>query len=50
MTTLTLRRIKDHFLLTDPDIAPAKFKSRREAKHWCASSADANSIKLHEEA
>jgi hypothetical protein len=35
MTTLTLRRIKDDFIVTVPDIAPAKFKSRREAKDWC---------------
>jgi hypothetical protein len=35
MTTLTLRRIKDDFIVTGPDIAPAKFKSRREAKDWC---------------
>jgi hypothetical protein len=35
MTTLTLRRIKDDFIVTGPDIAPAKFKGRREAKDWC---------------
>jgi hypothetical protein len=35
MTTLTLRRIKDDFIVTGPDIASAKFKSRREAKDWC---------------
>jgi hypothetical protein len=35
MTTLTLRRINDDFIVTGPDIAPAKFKSRREAKDWC---------------
>jgi hypothetical protein len=35
MTTLTLRRIRDDFIVTGPDIAPAKFKSRREAKDWC---------------
>ena len=32
MTTLTLRLIKDDFIVTGPDIAPAKFKSQREAK------------------
>jgi hypothetical protein len=32
MTTLTLRRIKDDFIVTGPDIEPTKFKSRREAK------------------
>ena len=37
MSTITLRRIKDDFIVTGPDIAPAKFKSRREAKDWCAS-------------
>jgi hypothetical protein len=36
MTTLTLRRIRDGFLVTGPDIAPATFKTRREAKDWCA--------------
>jgi hypothetical protein len=36
MTTLTLRLIKDDFIVTGPDIAPAKFKSRRDAKDWCA--------------
>ena len=35
MTTLTLRRIKDHFVITGPDIEPMRFKSRREAKDWC---------------
>ena len=35
MTTLTMRRIKD-FIVTSPDIEPAKFKSRRDAKDWCA--------------
>ena len=37
MSAITLRRIKDDFIVTGPDIAPAKFKSRREAKDWCAS-------------
>ena len=37
MSTITLRRIKDDFIVTGPDIAPAKFKSGREAKDWCAS-------------
>jgi hypothetical protein len=32
MTTLTLNCIKGDFVVTGPDIAPAKFKSRREAK------------------
>ena len=33
MTTLTLRRIKDDDF--GPDIAPAKFKTRSEARDWC---------------
>jgi hypothetical protein len=37
MTTLTLRRIKDHFVVTGPDIEPARFKSRLEARDWCRS-------------
>ena len=36
MTTLTMRRIKDDFIVTGPDIEPAKFKSRRDAKDSCA--------------
>jgi hypothetical protein len=32
MTTLTLRYIKGDFVVTGPDIQPAKFKSHREAK------------------
>ena len=35
MTTLTLRFINGHFVITGPDIEPMKFKSRREAKDWC---------------
>ena len=35
MTTLTLRRIKDHFVVTGPDIEPTRFKSRPEARDWC---------------
>ena len=35
MTTLTLRFINGHFVVTGPDIEPMKFKSRREAKDWC---------------
>ena len=37
MTTLTLRRLRDDFLVTGPDIEPMKFRSRREAKDWCVS-------------
>ena len=36
MTTLTLRAQRGHFTVTGPDIEPLKFKSRREAKDWCA--------------
>ena len=35
MTTLTMRLVKGDFIVTGPDIAPMKFKSRREAKDWC---------------
>jgi hypothetical protein len=35
MTVLTLRYIKGDFVVTAPDIAPMKFKSRREARDWC---------------
>jgi hypothetical protein len=45
MTTLTLRRIEDDFVVTGPDIAPAKFTSRREAKDWCATKYPGSPIK-----
>ena len=35
MTTLTMRMIKGDFVVTGPDVAPMKFKSRREARDWC---------------
>jgi hypothetical protein len=35
MPTLTLRRIKNHFVVTGPDIEPTRFKSRPEARDWC---------------
>jgi len=35
MTTLTLHCIKGDFVVAGPDIEPAKFKTRREAKDWC---------------
>jgi hypothetical protein len=44
MTGLTLRGIRDGFLVTGPDIEPAKFKTRREAKDWCASHYPSSSI------
>jgi hypothetical protein len=31
MTTLTMRVVRGDFIVTGPDIAPMKFKSRREA-------------------
>jgi hypothetical protein len=36
MTTLTMRMIKGNFVVTGPDVEPVKFKSRREARDWCA--------------
>jgi hypothetical protein len=36
MTTLTMRMIKGDFVVTGPDVEPVKFKSRREARDWCA--------------
>jgi hypothetical protein len=35
MTTLTMRMIKDDFVVTGPDIEPMKFKTRREARDRC---------------
>jgi hypothetical protein len=34
MPTLTLRCLKGDFVVTGPDIAPTRFKSRREAEDW----------------
>jgi hypothetical protein len=36
MTILTMRYARGAFVVTGPDIDPAKFKSRREARDWCA--------------
>ena len=36
MTTLTLRYQRGHFTISGPDFEMRKFKSRREAKDWCA--------------
>jgi hypothetical protein len=33
MTVLTMRRVREHFVVTGPDIEP--FKTRREARDWC---------------
>ena len=35
MITLTMRVVKGDFIITGPDIAPMKFKSRPEARDWC---------------
>jgi hypothetical protein len=35
MTTLTMRRIRDHFVVTGPDIEPMTFKTRVEARDGC---------------
>ena len=35
MTTLTMRVVKGDFIVTGPDIAPMKFKTRPEARDWC---------------
>ena len=35
MIVLTMRRIRDHFVVTGPDIEPLTFKTRREARDWC---------------
>jgi hypothetical protein len=36
MTTLTMRYMPGHFVVGAPDIEPVMFKSRREARDWCA--------------
>jgi hypothetical protein len=36
MTTLTMRYMRGDYVVTGPDIEPVKFKSRREARDWCA--------------
>ena len=35
MTVLTMRRVREHFVVTGPDIEPMTFKTRREARDWC---------------
>jgi hypothetical protein len=35
MTTLAMRMIKGHFVVSGPDVEPMKFKSRSEAKDRC---------------
>jgi hypothetical protein len=36
MTVLTMRYLQGHFVVSGPDIEPIKFKTRREARAWCA--------------
>ena len=35
MTVLTMRRVRDNFVVTGPDIEPLMFKTRYEARVWC---------------
>jgi hypothetical protein len=35
MTVLIMRRIRDHFVVTGPDIEPLTFETRYEAREWC---------------
>jgi hypothetical protein len=35
MTTLTMRLVKGHFIVSGPDVGPMKFKNRREARDRC---------------
>ena len=35
LTVVTMRRVREHFVVTGPDIEPLTFKSRREARVWC---------------
>jgi hypothetical protein len=35
MTTLTMRMIKGHFVVSGSDVEPIKFKTRAEARDWC---------------
>ena len=45
MTTLTMRYIKGDFVVIGPDIQPTRFKTRREAKDWCAAHYPGSPIK-----
>ena len=36
MTVLTMRRVHGEFVVTGPNIDPVKFRTRREARDWCA--------------
>ena len=35
MTVLTMRRVRNHFIVSGPDIEPMTFKTRAEARNWC---------------
>jgi len=35
MTVLTMRRVRDHFVITGPDIEPMAFNTRAQARDWC---------------
>ena len=35
MTVLTMRRVRDQFVVTGPDIEPVTFKTRAQARYWC---------------
>jgi hypothetical protein len=34
LTVLTMRRVREQFVVIAPDIEPVTFKSRREARVW----------------
>jgi hypothetical protein len=36
MTVLTMRRVRDHFVVTGPDIEPVTFETRAQARDWTA--------------
>jgi hypothetical protein len=35
VTVLTMRRVREHFVITGPDIEPMTFKTRAQARDWC---------------
>jgi hypothetical protein len=35
VTVLTMRRVRDQFVVTGPDIEPVTFKTRAQARYWC---------------
>jgi hypothetical protein len=50
MSILTMRQIRGQFVVTAPDIEPVMFKSRREARDWCAehhSSSPIREVRAH---